>query len=178
MNCEITSVTGAMLYIAEIPDNTPDSLRVRAALEHAVARGADLYGANLRGANLSGAYLSGAYLSGANLSGADLRGAKLSDAYLRGAKLSGVLIDANVRLVGQRPVLTIGPIGSRSDWLVAFVTDSGVRLRTGCFFGTVEQFRARLADSDDVAREEYTAALTLVETHARLWTPAADGEQK
>ena len=161
MEHEIKSITGAVLYTAEIPDDTSDHLSTRVAVEHAVKSCADLRCANLRGADLSGAYLYGA-----NLSGADLRCANL-----RGADLSGALIDANVRLVGRRPVLQIGPIGSRSDWMIAFVTDHGVRLRTGCFFGTVDQFRARLTNSDDMTREEYTAALGLVEAHARLWTP-------
>ena len=50
MNCEITSVDGAVLYTAEIPDDTPERLRTCAALEQA---------AECR-ANLSGAYLGGA----------------------------------------------------------------------------------------------------------------------
>ena len=205
MNHEIKTIWGVVLHIADIPDHTPADLRVRKALEVAARSGAYLRGAYLRGANLycadlrgadlggadlRGAYLScanlygadlrranlgGAYLSGANLYCADLRGAYLSGADLRRANLGGALLDDQSTLVGQRSVLQIGPIGSRSDWLVAFVTDSGVRLRTGCFFGTVEQFRAQLANSDAATREEYAAALVLAETHARLWTPAAEG---
>ena len=97
-------ITGRVLFTAEIPDDTEEFLRVRAALTIAVkARadlsgadlsgadlsGADLSGADLSGADLSGAYLSGADLSGADLSGADLSGADLSGADLRGADLSG-----------------------------------------------------------------------------------------
>ncbi len=76
----------------EIPDDTEERWRLRAAVTIAVGRGA-----NLSGAELSGAYLSGAYLSGANLSGAELSGAYLSGAYLSGANLYGAdLYGANL----------------------------------------------------------------------------------
>ena len=54
--------TGAVLYEAEIPDDTPSGLQCRAALEKATQARANLAGANLDGANLDGAYLAGAYL--------------------------------------------------------------------------------------------------------------------
>ena len=112
------------------------------------------------GADLSGAYLSDAYLRGANLSDADLRGANL-----RGAKL-----------VGDRPVLMIGPVGSRSDYLTAYVTDAGVRVRAGCFFGSLDAFRAAVAKThgDSNHGREYAAAISLIETHAAIWTPAVE----
>lgn len=62
--------TDEVLFEAEIPDDTPSGLVVRAALEKATASWANLSRADLSRANLSGAYLSGANLSGANLSGA------------------------------------------------------------------------------------------------------------
>jgi len=110
--------SGAVLYEAQIPDDTPSGLEMRVALASATAAranlsdaylsdaylsganlsGANLSGANLRDANLSGANLSGANLSGANLSGANLSDANLSGAYLRGANLSGAnLSDAYLR---------------------------------------------------------------------------------
>ena len=64
----------------------------KAAVEAAVAAGANLRDANLRDANLSDANLSGADLRGANLRGANLRGANLRDANLSDANLS----DANL----------------------------------------------------------------------------------
>ena len=70
--------TGAVLFTADVPDETKSGLITRVALEQAVAGGTDL-----SGADLSGAYLSGADLRGTDLSGADLSGADLSGAYLR-----------------------------------------------------------------------------------------------
>ena len=152
--------TGSVLYAGggeTLRDVVVAAVRCGADLSGAYLRGAYLRCANLRCANLSGAYLSDADLRGANLrcanlsgadlrdadlrdadlSGADLRGAYLSDAYLRGANLSGADLRGaylrGAKLVGDRPVLMIGPVGSRSDYLTAYVTDAGVRVRAGCF---------------------------------------------
>ena len=72
--------TGAVIYTAELPNDTPSGLQMRVALEKATASRADLSGADLSGANLYGADLSRANLYGANLYGADLSGADLSGA--------------------------------------------------------------------------------------------------
>ena len=147
-------------------------LAMRAALEAAAAsganlRGADLRGAKLRGANLRGAYLGGACLDGANLDGVYLGGANLRWAYLDGARLD------DKKLIGKRPILMIGPIGSRSDYFLAYLTDAGVYLQTGCFFGSVEKFSEKCieAHGDNEHAQEYAAALELIACHARLWAP-------
>ena len=128
-------------------------LAMRAALEAAAASGA----------NLRGAYLRGAYLDGANLDGAYLGGAYLGDK----------------KFVGKRPILMIGPIGSRYDYFTAYMTDAGVYLRTGCFFGSVDQFRAALKDEhgDNEHAQEYAAALELIACHAKLWAPEVEAIQ-
>ena len=101
------------------------------------------------------AVTSDAYLSGANLYDANLSGA-----YLRGAKL-----------VGDRPIFQVGPIGSRSDYLIAYITDKGIMLRAGCFFGTAEIFKSKLLETHGSSchAEEYLAALTLIETHVKIY---------
>jgi hypothetical protein len=138
--------------------------------------GADLYGANLYGANLYGANLYGADLYGANLYGADLRCADLRCANLYGANLYGAnLYGANLgdagKLTGDRPYFAVGPIGSRQDVLAAFLTEKGVFLHAGCFFGTVEEFRDKLQGEHgaNVHAVEYRAALVLVEAHYNAW---------
>jgi hypothetical protein len=142
-----------------------------ANLIDAYLRGANLSGADLRGAYLRGADLSGAYLRGADLRGADLRGADLRGAYLRGAKVNGCLA-----LVGDRPFLAIGPIGSESRTVFAWLTESGPRIQAGCFFGTRDEFKAQLAEThgDNQHADEYRAALHLIDAHARIWTPAVE----
>jgi uncharacterized protein YjbI with pentapeptide repeats len=79
--------TGAVLYTAEVPEETPSGMHMRVALEQAVEAGACLAGANLADANLARANLARANLARANLAGAYLVDANLVDAYLAGANL-------------------------------------------------------------------------------------------
>ena len=144
--------TGEVLFEADIPDDTPSGLQCRVALEKATTDRA----------NLDGADLDGAYLTGANLAGANLAGAYLAGAIVRDQKL-----------IGSRPVFQISPIGSRCAQFVSYITEAGVLLNAGCFWGTVEEFRAKLADThgDNDHAKEYNAALLMIETHAAIWTP-------
>ena len=151
--------TDAVLFECEAPDDLESGLHTRFALEKATqAR-----------ANLARAYLARAYLAVANLAGANLAGANLARANLAGANLDGAY------LIGDRPVFQIGPIGSRCSYFVAFVTDQGTKLRAGCFFGSVAEFREKLAKEhgDNQHGQEYEAALALIEKHAELWSPVA-----
>jgi uncharacterized protein YjbI with pentapeptide repeats len=101
--------------------------------------------------------------------GAYLAGAKLDGAYLAGANLGGA------KLIGKRPIIQIGPIGSRSSYVVAYLTDAGVRVRAGCFFGSLDKFRAAVIKThgESIHAREYAAAIALIEMHAECWTPAA-----
>jgi hypothetical protein len=145
-----------------------------ANLSYAYLSGANLRGANLSGANLSDAYLSGANLRGANLSGAYLSDANLSYAYLSYANLSGAKIKTGLELSGARPALFIGPIGSEQRTITAWVTTEGLRIQAGRFFGTRDEFTARLAKThgNNEHAREYTAALVLIDMHSKLWEPA------
>ena len=145
MKIEIKArITGSVIFSH---DAEPNSLRI--TVEEAVSARANLSRANLSGANLYGADLSRANLSGANLDGADL--------------------DDKSKLIGDRPILQIGPIGSRCAYFVAYLTDNGLRLRAGCFFGTRAEFLSRLENSDSVTQKEYRSALHLIDTHEELF---------
>jgi uncharacterized protein YjbI with pentapeptide repeats len=160
----IKNVFGADLYEYE------SGLTVRQALEKATTAKVNLRGADLRGADLRGADLRGADLRGADLRGADLRGADLRGANLYGANLGG-----GKKLIGDRPFFQCGPIGSRSDYLLAFITEAGVVVRAGCFTGSLDEFRAAVADKHGETNhgKEYEAAMLMIEAHAVLWTPDA-----
>ena len=149
-----------------------------ADLPGADLRDADLRDAYLRGADLRGAYLRGAYLPGAHLRGADLRGANLSGADLRGAHLRGAKLTDELTLVGERPVISIGPVGSRSDTLFGFVTNQGLRVRTGCFFGAPEEFATAVQAEHGTTAfgREYLRALELLELHAELYPAPVESE--
>ena len=160
-----------VLFECEVTKDQQDSgVAMRHALDKAAGARADLYGANLRGADLYGADLYGAGLRGANLRGADLRGANLGGADLGGADLYGAGLGGK-KLAGARPFIQIGPIGSRSDYLQAFVTDRGLMIRAGCFFGARDQFELRIVEThgDNEHAQEYRAALALIDAHAKLW---------
>ena len=119
--------------------------------------------------------LEKATVSKANLYGADLGSADLGSANLRGANLYGANLGGK-KLIGDRPFLTVGPIGSRSDYLQAFITDAGLMIRAGCFFNTRAQFEIALdaEHGDNEHGQEYRAALVLIDAHAKLWMPAQE----
>ena len=160
-----------------------------AYLRGAYLRDANMGGANLRDANLGDANLSGADLRGANLRDTDLRdanlgGANLVDANLGGANLGGAyLVDANLggdlMLVGDRPYFQLGPIGSESRTFEAFITNQGLRLRAGCFFGTRDEFAAKLNQThgNNIHAREYTAALSLIDARYELWVPKVEAKE-
>ena len=120
-----------------------------------------------------------ANLRSANLGDADLYGANLGDADLRSANLRSANLRSAGKLTGDRPYFAVGPIGSRQDVLAAFLTENGVYLRAGCFFGTVEEFRDKLEGEhgDNMHAVEYRAALVLVEAHYNAW-PATVAEEE
>ena len=138
---EIKSVAGAVLYTADVDDSIPSGLQLRVALEKAASNRTNLRGAYLRGADLRGAYL---------------RGAKLAD---------------DLTLVGERPVFTLGPIGSRSDTFVGYITNQGLRVQAGCFFGAPEEFTSALEaeHGTNAFGREYLCALGLLKLHAALY---------
>jgi len=162
--------SGAVLFECELPAGLASGMAARHALEKATAAKKDL-----RGADLRGAYLGGAYLGGADLGGADLGGADLGGAYLGGADLGGAYL-GGAKLIGDRPYIQVGPIGSRSDYLQAFITDQGLKLQAGCFFGTKEEFEAALQEehADNKHAREYRAALVFIDAHVAIWTPVAE----
>ena len=95
-------------------------------------------------------------------SGADLRGANLKN---------------REKLVGRRPILQIGPVGSRCAYFVAYITDKGLRFDAGCQRQiTREVFESRLTElhGENEHAREYRAALALIDAHTEIWTPKED----
>ncbi len=136
--------TGRVSLEIEIPGDTAEHWRLRAAVEIAVKSGARLDGARLDGARLDGASLDGASLDGAH------------------------------KLIGQRPYFAIGPIGSRCATLQTFITDHGVHVRAGCFSGSLADFEAAVVreHGSNIHAREYAAAVAMIKAHAEAWTPA------
>ena len=122
-----------------------------ATLKEAAEKGrANLRGANLGGADLYGADLRGANLYGANLYGADLGGADLGD---------------KVGKLKANGFFSAGPLGSRNDTLMTFHTDKGIFIKAGCFFDSLELFRAKVIEThgaESIHGELYLATADLV----------------
>ena len=139
---------------------------------------ANLARANLARANLACAYLARADLAGADLGGANLADANLAGANLAGADLAGADLGGGIKLVGQHPIVAISPIGSRSDSTLFFLTNAGIKVRAGCFFGSLEEFRAAVAakHGSGIHGREYGLACDMAELHAELWTPGVAAE--
>ncbi len=177
MDIEIKSwITGEVLFAWDCENNTikltlEAAVRAGASLDGASLDGARLDGASLVGASLDGARLDGASLVGASLVGARLDGASLVGASLVGASLVGARLDKDEKLLGNRPIFQIGPIGSRCAYLVAYLTDAGIRIRAGCFFGPLDEFEAAVKreHGDNIHGAEYRAAVALIKAHAELW---------
>ena len=167
--CERSSLRGAYLVGAYLVGAN----LCGANLYGADLVGANLVGANLRGANLYGADLRGATLYGANLYGADLRGADLRGADLVDTYLVGAQIGKDIRLLGLKPILVIGPIGSRSDYCTIYLTEKGVYVSAGCFFDTLDKFSEAVdkTHGDNVYGREYRAMIELARVHAECWMP-------
>ena len=83
-----------------------------------------------------------ANLGGADLGEADLGGADLYGANLRGANLGGANLGEKIGKVKAEGYFTVGPLGSRKDMLIAWRTDKGIFIKAGCFFDSMELFRA------------------------------------
>jgi uncharacterized protein YjbI with pentapeptide repeats len=156
-NLEGANLMGANLVGA----NLMGANLVGANLEGANLMGANLVGANLEGANLRGANLRRANLGGAYLEGAYLEGACLEGAYLEGANLRGAYLEDQLKLTGERPVLIIGPLGSRCAYLSIYRTDGGLRVKSGCFFGSDTDFEKAVTETHGANKHatDYAAAL-------------------
>jgi hypothetical protein len=158
-NLEGASLVGASLVGASL---------VGAGLCGAGLYGAGLYGADLEEANLVKAKLERADLRLANLRGADLRGADLSGANLIGADLEGASLSDGIKITNHpRPMFSIGPLGSDQRTLMAFHTDRGIQLSTGCFFGGIDKFTSALVAKHGTTKlaGEYQSAVRLIEKH-------------
>ena len=121
--------------------------------------------------NLSYCDLSNSDLSYSSLRYCDLRNCDLRDCDLSCSNLSHY--DQKLTLIGARPVFSLGTIGSRNDYLWAYLTDQGVYVCAGCFFGTLDEFAdvVEKTHGDNIHGREYRAAIELIKVHAELWMP-------
>ena len=76
--------------------------------------------------------------------------------------LPRVVFRGEVLVEVPKDYLILGPIGSRADYLTVTFRPV-VRITTGCFSGTLEEFQSELEDKPaDKVKQEYTAAVDLI----------------
>ena len=129
--------------------------------------GSNLSYSDLKGSNLSYTDLSYSDIKGSNLSYTDLKGSNLSYTDLSGSNLSGSnLKGSNFSYTKSGDLIisaiySIGPIGSRSDYLQCWAFDNGDRqYKTGCFSGTESEFIAAVsAHGIEKHKTDYMAAI-------------------
>jgi uncharacterized protein YjbI with pentapeptide repeats len=138
------NLTGADLARADLADAN----LTQANLARANLADANLIWANLTDANLTQANLTQANLKQANLTGADLAGAGLARANLTQANLTNGVEFVQVSGIGSVRRSTVYRIDTDEVWC-------------GCFHGTLEEFRAKVASSypDGKHRVQYDAAI-------------------
>ena len=98
----------------------------------------------------------------ADLRGADLRDANLRDANLRGADLRGADLWG-----AAGKILSFGPIGSRQGITYVTKTERTVHVRCGCFYGTLEEFAAKVEKEhgDSQYGKSYKAVIAFIKAH-------------
>ena len=83
------------------------------------------------------------------------------------AKDTGLSVEGDAWVAGNaRCLLSLGPIGSRADYLTIHADAKiGVRFSTGCFSGTREEFTAAVKDTHGVGAHAaaYAAAVALAD---------------
>lgn len=83
-------------------------------------------------------------------------------------ELVGLAIKSGVDLSRAKSihdVLTIGLIGSRSAYLTVYLTDDGIVCNTGCFSGTLEEFKKAVKETHGKNKygQAYELAIKLIE---------------
>lgn len=133
-------------------------------------------------ADLRDVSFCGSDLRGANFCDADLRNANFKFADIGGADFRGAVVAENngarMTLVGPRPILQIGPIGSRDDQMIVFLTDQGALIQTGCFLGFLSDFEQAVIQThgktasgkEDRYCKEYLSAIELAKAHEKIWS--------
>ncbi len=160
MKIEIKSwLTGSVLFEG-------DFSCIADAVNHAVARSANLSSANLSSADLRSANLSSANLSYANLSSADLnyanlRSANLSSANLSSADLSSADLSYAAHSWAQVAFMGHGECGRMLTAIQIKKTDKPAFF-CGCFTGNEKSLRKYIADGDARLRKTRTLAVDTV----------------
>ena len=107
-----------------------------------------------------------------------IRRAIKEKANLGGADLGGANLKGAGKLIGERPILIIGNVGSDNSYLQAYNTDKGIFMKRGCFFGSLKEFKNAVEEkhSGTVYYNEYQNVMNFLENHFKKWEVVTDGK--
>jgi uncharacterized protein YjbI with pentapeptide repeats len=162
-------ITGKVMFTLEGAD-------WKLAFVAAVKAGQEFKEADLSGKDFSGIELAGGVFDNSRFDNSRFDNSRFDNSSFYNSRFDNSSFD-NSSFDGQiisktpRPFLFIGPLGADQHQLMAVSTVKGIRLKTGCFSGSVTEFVAALKKKhgdNDIAKE-YQAALALIELHFKLW---------
>ena len=132
-----------------------------------ISGNADISGGTISGnADISGGTIRGGTIRGGTIWGdADISGGTISGGTIRG----GTRVEGDVRIGGDRDFVTVGPLGSAGR-TVTITIKPVLNIRTGCFGGSIEAFRAAVAEkhgTDSQHARDYFAMADFAEAWAK-----------
>ena len=95
----------------------------------------------------------------------------------------GATVGPDARVVERHQIITVAPVGSEDRTVTCYRTETGHSIQAGCWTGTVDELRARIADPSeawpdldpddrDRVAAEYAALCDLFAPRVATWHPA------
>ena len=132
---------------------------------------ADLSGMDLSKLNIKFGCFYGTKFYGTTFDGTKFDGTTFDGTTFYGTTFKRTCFAGKEIVDCARPIFAIHPLGSEQRTMYAVLTKKGIHILTGCFSGSVDEFKAAIEKKhgDNAHDQEYLAALTLVELHFKLW---------
>ena len=137
--------------------------------------GSRFVGSTFVGSRFDGSRFVGSTFVGSTFDGSTFDGSTFDGSTFDGSTFDGknvwIFNGKKILLAGQRPFISYGPVGSRGTYVTAIGTADGIFVQTGCFTGTLDRFKAQVAEKHgtNAHAREYQAFVTLAETHFALY---------
>ena len=133
--------------------------------------GTTFYGTKFDGTKFDGTKFYGTTFDGTKFDGTTFDGTKFDGTTFYGTTFKRTCFAGKEIVDCARPIFAIHPLGSEQRTMYAVLTKKGIHILTGCFSGSVDEFKAAIEKKhgDNAHDQEYLAALTLVELHFKLW---------
>lgn len=125
------------------------------------------------GSRVERSTVGGSIVERSTVEGSTVEGSRVERSTVDGSRVEGS------HVTKSEDVLPLGSLGSREDTLTAiFNQDCGIRVATGCWSGTLDEFEARVREvhGDNEYGREYQAAITFIRALAPLRQRPLRGE--